>query len=194
MPVNPPQPGDFFLVPMEGRVGFLIRLGQWLNGDGWRKIQHAGILLDDGLTVEAMPGGAILGRIARYNPETVVWSDFEVVGSGPDYDGPVSDLERVAIIYAAEGYVGVPYSFLDYVGLALARFRLRPRWLKRYIASTGHMICSQLVDQCYQDAGLQLFRDGRIPGDVTPADLFNVLVKTKEYDERHERPLRRTAS
>jgi hypothetical protein len=176
---------------MEGRVGFLIKLAQWFNGDGWREIQHAGILLDDGYTVEAMPGGAIIGHITNYDTKTVVWSSgFEVVGVGPDYDGPLSDYERVKVIEAAKGYVGVPYSFLDYLGLALARFGLRPRLLKRYIASTGHMICSQLVDQCYQDAGIQLFRDGRIPGDVTPADLYNLIAKTEEYDDRDEQPWR----
>jgi hypothetical protein len=37
------------------------------------------------------------------------------------------------------------------------------------------MICSQLVDQCYQDAGVHLFADGRWPGDVTPADLYRLI-------------------
>lgn len=180
-------------MPMQGQTGFLIKLGQWLNGDGWRKVQHAGILVEDGYTVEAMPGGAILGSISVYRPEDIVWSsDLDIVGVGPDYDGPITDAERVRIVQAAERYLGVPYSFLDYLGLALARFGLRPRWLKRYIASTGHMICSQLVDQCYQDAGVQLFRDGRIPGDVTPADLYNLVAKTEDYDDRDEQP-RRTA-
>lgn len=189
--MSDPQPGDFFLVPMVGRVGFLVKVGQWLNGDGWRKIQHAGILLPNDRTIEAMPGGAMLGNIAWYHPDEIVWSSgFEIVGVGPDYDGPLTPTERINIVEAALKYKGVPYSFLDYLGLALARFRLRPRWLKRYIASTGHMICSQLVDQCYQDAGIHLFSDGRIPGDVTPADLYNLLIHTKEYDERQERPQR----
>lgn len=174
------QQGDFFLVPMPGRVGLLIRVGQWLNGDGWRKVQHAGIYLGHGLTVEAMPGGAILGRIDKYDPESVVWSsgaryplDKGTLGDGLD-DGLNAE-ERELIVIAARKYFNVPYSFLDYLGLALARFGLRPAWLKRYIASTGHMICSQLVDQCYLEAGVHLFSDGRIPGDVTPADLYNLL-------------------
>jgi cell wall-associated NlpC family hydrolase len=187
-----PRPGDFFLVPIQGRVGLLIKFGQWLNGDGWRSIQHAGIYLGEGRTIEAMPGGAIEGDISNYRPENIIWSSgLEIYGVGPDYDGPLTDNERQIIVFSAVGrYKGVPYSFLDYFGLALARFRLRPRWLKRYIASTGHMICSQLVDQCYHDAGIRLFQDGRIPGDVTPADLYNLLVKTKDYDERDERSVR----
>ena len=171
-----PLPGDFFLVPMAGRIGFLIRVGQWLNGDGWRRVQHAGIYIGCNETIEAMPGGAIRGDIRRYRPEDIVWSSgYEIYGVGPDYDGPLTNVERGVIALTAIGYQGTPYSFLDYLGLALARFRLRPRWLKAYIASTGHMICSQLVDQCYLEAGVHLFKDGRLPGDVTPADLYNVL-------------------
>ncbi len=53
-------------------------------------------------------------------------------------------------------------------------FHIRPRWLLDYVAGTGHMICSQLVDQSYLDAGVHLAEDGRFPGDVTPGDLAYV--------------------
>jgi len=49
-----------------------------------------------------------------------------------------------------------------------------PGWLLDYVAGTGHIICSQLVDQCYLDAGVHLFDDGRFVGDVTPGDLAHV--------------------
>ena len=38
------------------------------------------------------------------------------------------------------------------------------------------MICSQLVDEAYARAGVQLFDDGRLPGDVTPADLYGLIA------------------
>ncbi len=38
------------------------------------------------------------------------------------------------------------------------------------------MICSQLVDQSYQDAGVHLFSDGRWSGYVTPGALFERLA------------------
>jgi hypothetical protein len=53
---------------------------------------------------------------------------------------------------------------------------MRPQWLKSYVANSRHMICSQLVDQVYFAAGVHLFDDGRIDGDVTPADLVNLLL------------------
>ena len=41
------------------------------------------------------------------------------------------------------------------------------------------MICSQLVDEAYKRAGVQLFDDNRLPGDVDPNDLWE-LIKTQE--------------
>lgn len=165
-----PMPGDFFLVPIQGRVGLGIRFAQFLNGGGFIEYQHAGIYLGGGRTVEAMPGGAIVGSILAYAGEPMLWSDLIVL----------TPAQRTSIVAHALDYVGTPYSFLDYFGLFLNRFGLRPSWLKRYTASTKHMICSQLVDQCYDDAGVHLFSDGRIAGDVTPADLYH-LVKDLQW-------------
>ncbi len=46
-----------------------------------------------------------------------------------------------------------------------------------YVASSKHMICSQLVDFVYMQSGIHLFNDGRWPGYVTPADLASLLGK-----------------
>ncbi len=74
---------------------------------------------------------------------------------------------------AARGYAAAEadYSFLDYLALAAHRYRLPVPGLRTYIKSTGHLICSQLVDACYQAAGVQLFDDHRWNGYVTPSDL-----------------------
>jgi hypothetical protein len=133
-----PLPGDFAVVRILGDVGRLIRVGQWLDGDGYENYEHAFIDVGDGQLVEAQPHGARL-------------------------------------VAAARSYIGVPYSFLDYGSLALARFHVRPPVVTRYIADTHHMICSQLVDQCYVDAGVHLFTDGRFPGDVTPGNLYELI-------------------
>lgn len=167
-PHSEPQPGDFFLVPMAGVVGVGIRFGQWLNGDGFRSVQHAGIFLGHGLTIEAMPGGAIEGDISRYDPDSVVWSTDLVVPT---------DTQRGDILAAALRYKGVPYSFLDYAAIGAHRFGVKTPKLQKYIEASGHMICSQLVDRAYELGGYQLFDDGRWHGDVTPADL-DVLLAT----------------
>lgn len=161
-----PLPGDFGLCRISGPVGILIRVGQWLNGSGFADYEHAFIYTGAGRIIEAAPGGALETDLAEYADRPIVWSTDRL---------PLTGEQRTTIVAAARSYIGVPYSFADYLSVALARFHLRLPFVRRYVASTGHMICSQLVDQCYQDAGVHLFADGRWPGDVTPADLGGLI-------------------
>ena len=161
-----PLPGDFAVVRIPGDVGRLIRFGQWLDGDGYADYEHAFICVGEGELVEAQPGGARLAELSEYATRTPLWSTGRF---------PLTEEQRQELVAAARHYLGVPYSFLDYGSLALARVHLRLPAVKRYVADTHHMICSQLVDQCYQDAGVHLFQDGRIPGDVTPGDLYRLI-------------------
>jgi len=158
------KPGDYFLGQISGFTGFLIRVGQLLCGDASR-YTHAGVVLDDGTVVEAEPGGARITPLSEIerDDEPVAFSRF-----------PLTDDQRAAIVKAARGYEGTPYSFLDYLSIALETLHLGFGWTKKRVQSSGHMICSQLVDQSYQDAGIHLFEDGRFPGDVTPGDLAYV--------------------
>jgi hypothetical protein len=161
-----PLPGDFAVVRISGDVGRLIRVGQWLDGDGYENYEHAFIDVGDGQLVEAQPSGARLAPLTEYDASAPLWSTGCIA---------LTDEQRECLVAAARGYIGVPYSFLDYGSLALARFRMRPPIVKRFVADTHHMICSQLVDQCYVDAGVHLFNDGRIPGDVTPGNLYELI-------------------
>ncbi|WP_280696562.1 hypothetical protein [Kitasatospora sp. GP82] len=152
---------------MSGQVGRLIRIGQWLNGGGFADFEHAFIYVGDGELVEAEPGGARLGPLAAYDGRPIRWSTSRF---------PLSDEQRRAVVAAARGYIGVRYSAADYFALAAHHLHLPVGLLiKAYVASSRHMICSQLVDQCYRDAGIQLFTDSRWPGYVTPADLAKLL-------------------
>lgn len=159
-----PMPGDFALTKISGAVGAGIKVGQWLNGDG-APVEHAFVYVGEGWIVQAMPGGAQYVPLS-YAPEPVVWSTGKI---------PLDDRTRTAITSNALSLVGTPYSFADYGSLALARFHVRPSWVRDFVADTGHLICSQLVDECYLRAGVHLFDDGRIPGDVTPGDLWRLL-------------------
>lgn len=160
-----PLPGDIGLTSIAGPVGWGIRLGEFLLGDGVTPYEHAFIVLDDATLLEAEPGGARVAGLDEYAGRTVEY----VCPPG------LTAAQRYAICAAARSYVGVKYSFVDYGAIAAHRFRLPIPGLRRYIASTGHQICSQLVDQCYQDAGVHLFNDGRWPGYVVPADLAALL-------------------
>lgn len=159
-------PGDYFVTKIDGPVGLLVSVGEMLNGSRFGHWDHAGVYVGDGLIVEAEPGGARLAGLDEYAGRPVAWSTGHV---------DLTEAQRAAVVAAARGIIGVPYSFADYLSLALAHFHIRPAWLKRYISSNRHMLCSQAVDYCYMQAGVHLFNDGRIPGDVTPADLAALI-------------------
>lgn len=162
--------GDIGLVKIKGDVGRMIRIGQWLNGDGFADYEHAVIAVavaGGGVqAVGAQPGGA---DYEFYGPDDGVlwWSPADL-----------SDAQRRCIAADARKLIGTPYSFLDYAAIAAHRLRLPVPGLRTYIADSRHLICSALADRCYQDAGVQLFTDGRWNGYVTPADLANLAMRS----------------
>jgi hypothetical protein len=174
-----PKPGDFEVVRMGGAGGFWIKVGQILNGDDETEYQHARLYLGNKKVVEAEPGGA---RIVDWNPnDNGFWSTGLI---------DLTPLARRMIVAAGYKYGNdaVGYSAADYFALVALRLKMGAlsSRLRAFVRSSGHMICSQLVDQCYKDAGIQLFEDGRFAGDVTPADLANLLLrKMIESQEKH---------
>jgi hypothetical protein len=174
-----PHPGDIGLVPMPGRVGKMIKFGQWLAADGWTPYQHvfqvAGEVdpWDEIRIVEAMPGGALNSPLDKYHADKIVW-----LRCPPSY--------RDEVAAAALSFVGVPYSFLDYGALALHRFHIPTPHLRKFISSRGHQICSQLADAAAVKGGWHIFDDGRWPGSVTPNDLGKAarLQLPGQYVER----------
>lgn len=168
--VKQPKPGDFGLVAIGGALGFFVSLGQHLAGDS-SKYTHAFIVLDDNTVLAAQPGGARIDKLTDY-ANRAIYSSIDL-----------TDAQRQAIVVQARKLEGLPYSFLDYLAIALARFRIRPKWLTKFIADKGHMICSQLVDFCYMRAGVHLFNDGRLPQEVTPGDLLYVLAREQDWIE-----------
>ncbi|WP_128382396.1 hypothetical protein [Streptomyces cavernae] len=170
---NEPRPGDILLTTIAGPVGKLIAFGQWLNGDGFGVYQHAAVVLTAsrtpdgwaGTVLEAWPGGARIAPLQRYDgPSTVYVSPVGLTGA-----------QRRMICAEAGKYEGTPYSFLDYAALTAHRLNLPAPGLREYINATDRMICSQLADRTYLDAGVHLFNDGRWPGYVTPMDLWDLL-------------------
>ncbi len=154
---RPPEPGDFLVVRTSGWAGRLIR---WVTRS---TVNHAGILVHDGRIIEARPSGA--GYAAP--PPDALWSHL-----------PLTDEERGRIIAAATRFVGRPYSWLDCLCIGLAdRFGTHvPTAVRNRLQRPDRMICSQLVDSAYLDAGVHLFADGRDPGAVSPEDLRVVII------------------
>lgn len=115
------------------------------------------------MVVEARPGGAVEVEWP-YEGRDHHWSEHEVTTS-----------EKAG--EAARRYIGTGYSYLDYLALAARALGAdeQEAALDAIISTGHHMICSQLVDQAEYDAGVHLFSDGRLPGDVMPMDLGVLL-------------------
>jgi hypothetical protein len=183
------KPGSYFLAHITGPVGYGIALGQALAGSGSRWT-HAGLILDtDGTILEAEPGGARIANISKYDGRPLLVSDGPVQRAVTDSAASYATMQRQAptlaafsapfpeavlrqrVVDQARKLVGVPYSGLDYVALAALHLHLPSKWIRDRVESSHHLICSALVDRALMNAGIHLFDDGRLPGDVMPADL-----------------------
>lgn len=160
------RPGDFGIVHVEGFPGRAIRLGQWLNGEGFADFEHAFVYLGDGLIMEAEPGGARIANLSEYEGRAIHWSSGLI---------DLTDQQRLDIVRIARGLEGTPYDWPDYFALAAHRFHLPIPGLRAYIRSDKSLICSALVDRAYSLAGVQLFTDHRWFGYVTPGSLDLLL-------------------
>lgn len=163
-------PGDFGLVSIKGGVGFLIRIGQWLNGDGFRNYEHAFVYVGDGKIVEAEPGGALISDLAEYDGRPIMWSTGLI---------PLTDEQRRLIVQSALAQEGTPYSFLDYLAIGLYRLHIKHPGVAKRVEDSKHLICSQLVALDYEHAGIHL--TDFPPYLVTPGKLTNYLLKLKGY-------------
>jgi hypothetical protein len=165
--ISTPLPGDFCCCNVAGDIGGFIHLGQKLSGGPYSQYEHVFVYIGDGLAVQAEPGGA--KEVKCPNPARQLWSTGSIK--------PTDD-ERRRIVTSARMYAQskVPYSFLDYAAIFAHQEHLNLPGVRQYISHTGHMICSQLVDQCYFNAGHHLFIDGRWPGYVRPSDMAWVIM------------------
>ncbi len=160
-----PQPGDFLVRPVPGVVGWGISLGQLANGEDWSRHDHAEVYLGGGETASAYPDRRGIRPLG--DATGAVWSSgrFELTFE-----------QRAGIVAWCREHPAVGYSGLDYLAITLHRLGMRDPALRRYIASTGHMICSEYTDAAYNYGGdVHLFRDGRWEGYVTPEDLAGLI-------------------
>lgn len=161
--IEKPQPGDFGLSRTPGIPGAILHVVQLINRDHsyWT---HSFVVLDDGEVIEAARGGARISSLSKYDGRRVSYSNVNL-----------SEYQRNKIVQEARSMEGIPYSYMDYVYLALKRFGLGYGLVKNYVKYSGRLICSQFVDEAHRRAGVHLFDDGRLPQDVTPGDLARFI-------------------
>ena len=164
------QTGDILLLQISGAVGVAVWLMQAINRD-LSKWTHVGVVLDSGWLFEAQPGGATLTKLSKLADRqgAVVVRRMLPAGKAEPLNLTADARQRVSD--RARDYVGKPYGWGTYAYLALYRVGIRPAWLKRRVQQSDRLICSQAADQIYNDVGIQLFNDGRMPLDLTPGDL-----------------------
>lgn len=160
--------GDIGLVEVHGVVGGLIKTMQWLNGSPWKDchFEHSFVVTDPDRIwgFEAQPGGAhFFDILKRYGNEEIVW----VRPANLDAQ------QQLDLVKQAEILKGMPYSFLDYAALLVHRLRLPLLGVKKYVNSTNHAICSQVIALMYERIDLPLF-DAEWPGYVTPANYYTM--------------------
>jgi len=153
-----PPVGAFGLVRTSGWSAKLIRFGTRST------VNHAFVYIGDGKIIEAEPDGACESEITKYHD--VIWSNV-----------PLSQPQQYLIEGWAITKIGVPYGWADIADLSCAAFGIHNDWIDRRIENTNYLICSQLVDKAYELAGVHLFNDGRLPGQVTPGDLLRLITK-----------------
>lgn len=163
------KPGDIGFTRIGGSLGKWISILQAVTGDASR-FTHVFVVLDNGQVAEAMPSGA---RIEPFEREYKSEIAYVQVG--------LTDEQRKSLTEHLRARIGRPggikYSFVDYLALALAHFKIKPKWLREYIARSDRQICSQLADYELSNVGYHVFCDGRLPQDVTPGALFFELLE-----------------
>ena len=153
-----PNTGDYFVQRGYGIFGVIIRAVTR------SPVNHAGLNLGNNEVIEALSQGAVI------NPpptEGVLgWSHMPLTGQ-----------QRVDIAANGRAMENTPYGWLDVIALGALQYGIRLPYLIRRLQDKKHLFCSQLVDEAYRLAGIHLFDDGRLPQDVTPGDLYNLILK-----------------
>lgn len=164
------QTGDILLLRIKGITGVAVWLMQAINRD-LSRWTHVGVVLDTGYVFEAQPGGATLTPLSKYADRQGAVVTHRLNGNGWLAELSLTSEQRSKISDRAREYVGRRYGWGTYLYLAMYRLGVRSKRLKCRVQRSDRMICSQAADQIYRDVGVELFKDGRMPMDVTPGDL-----------------------
>jgi uncharacterized protein YycO len=145
-------PGDCFLYHGSGLIDRIIQRGtrSWWN--------HCGLIVTaDGGIIEALSTGVALNNLIAYPPTA-----YTVLSP------PLDAEQRAHAVAYARGRIGDRYDRLTIAGLALNRLT----GLRLTLAVAGEDVCSGLIGEAYERAGLDLGGDG---AGLTPADLARLL-------------------
>ena len=163
------NPGTLFVLRSQGLIPWSIRL---LTRS---RVNHAGVCLGDGKTVESQAQGAVrlderpvAGNVLY---ATELWKQIERKSWG----------RNATIARQAGMLLGTPYGYPDVLAVIWESWRNgttdgKYTRLQKRLMREDRLICSQLVDLACLKAGVHLFDDGRPTGAVTPGDLEELFA------------------
>jgi hypothetical protein len=171
MPVTPLL-GDWGLIRQMQGPWYDRVFADLIDWDTGSEFHHVVVNIGNGKIVEAV-------RTVRIDfadqYDEIVWC----TGRLPKHLTP-TPAQRTTIVGAALGMVGDKYNTVDILAIALAQKRLGRAvdgdewWVKR-LSADGRKICSQVADEAWKAAGLDMF-PGRLPGLVSPGDMGRLLL------------------
>jgi uncharacterized protein YycO len=157
--------GQFGISHGSGIGGELIRHAT----ESWAG--HAFIYVGFGRIIEANPGVATISPATKY--DDAIWA----------YKMPLASYQSERAVERAHAMVGTPYDWAAYVGFALEVLNLRNGTeLDPIFKHDKWRVCSALVDDCLQYAGVSLdwqalsIQPGRDPNLVSPAMLLDLAT------------------
>lgn len=154
------RPGCFGVSHGSGLLGALIRHAT----ESWAG--HAFIYIGNGQIVEGVPPVAQIAA-ASSHPDAV-WNARE----------PLTDDQRLKIVARAQALVGTHYDWPAYAGFALEVLKIGSgEQLDGAFAQDPWRVCSALVADCYDYAGIHIDASLKDPNLVSPADLYDRIAQ-----------------
>jgi len=152
-----PRFGDYGVVKTNGFFGWLIRLGTFSR---WN---HVVVYVGNGDIISADPRGIKKKKAAEYS--SIAWNQHE----------ELDDNQRMQIVNAALETVGKPYDFFTIIDIALRSLGLKvlTKGIISRLAQSDGYICSELVAECYAQAGYPVCAN---PDVCNPGDLAERLI------------------
>ena len=157
-PGTEPAIGSYGVVKTHDIFGLLIRIFTQ------NPVNHAFIYVGGDTIVEATGKGLVRSPASRY-----MTADYNRHDSLTEQQG--QEIAKAAILF-----VGRKYNYLGLVAMFLGCLGFKNKWAAKHLDNTMRLFCSQAVDYAYSLAGVHLFDDGRLPGQVSPGDLADIML------------------
>jgi hypothetical protein len=169
------KPGDIFLIRGTGLLSLLIRFFTRSFGEKRSKVNHVGIVVQEGTLRNALVVEALI-KVRRH----LLWERY-----GPPKKDHVAiyrptnlkPQEIAIIVNEANEQVGKPYGFGKIVAHFLDWLLLGAYFFRRLTNNADYPICSWLVAHSYSKVGKHF---GVAPGAANPDDICDFVAKRKD--------------